>query len=208
MACAALHDVLTSQTAATGRSAWQSLGAWRIQGGHTLVLLEDEYRNVHEIHVSLEGNGWRVRAGDLDMNLIPTLVGNILDVQYAGLNTRFTVALEEHSQRSAHIWLAGPSGTWSWRRLDRWQRALQGAAGAESQTGNRLLAPMPGLVTQVQAQVGMMVAAGDVLVQMEAMKMVHTLSATAPGRITELRCNVGDAVRGGDVLAVIEEEQT
>ncbi len=63
---------------------------------------------------------------------------------------------------------------------------------------------MPGLVTQVQVSVGMSVNAGDTLVQMEAMKMVHTLSAVAPGRVAELRCRVGDAVRGGDVLAIME----
>jgi 3-methylcrotonyl-CoA carboxylase alpha subunit len=48
------------------------------------------------------------------------------------------------------------------------------------------------------------VNAGDTLVQMEAMKMVHTLSAPAAGRVSELRCRVGDAVRGGDVLVIME----
>jgi 3-methylcrotonyl-CoA carboxylase alpha subunit len=43
---------------------------------------------------------------------------------------------------------------------------------------------------------------------MEAMKMVHTLSAAAPGRVAELRCRVGDAVRGGDVLVVMEAMET
>jgi urease accessory protein UreE len=59
---------------------------------------------------------------------------------------------------------------------------------------------MPGMVTQVPVQVGAQVQAGEVLVQMEAMKMVHTLSAPAPGRVAELRCRAGDSVRGGDVL--------
>ena len=67
---------------------------------------------------------------------------------------------------------------------------------------------MPGLVTQVQASVGMTVNAGDSLVQMEAMKMVHTLSAPAAGRVAELRCRAGDAVRGGDVLVVMEAMET
>lgn len=207
MAAAALHGVLTSQAAAARRSVWQSLGAWRVQGGSTLVLLEDEQRCVHEANVSPLGGGWRVRVDDLDMNLTATLVGDTLELQCAGLTARFTVALEQHATQGEHLWLTGPVGTWAWRRLDRWQRALKGAAGVEDQGGNRLLAPMPGLVTQVQASVGMTVNAGDILVQMEAMKMVHTLSATAPGRVAELRCRVGDAVRGGDVLVVIETEE-
>jgi len=154
--------------------------------------------------VSPLGEGWRVRVGDLELNLGATLVGDTLELQRDGLTVRFTVAVEQHATQGERVWLAGPGGTWAWRRLDRWQRALKGAAGADERGGNRLLAPMPGLVTQVQASVGMTVNAGDTLVQMEAMKMVHTLSAPTPGRVSELRCRVGDAVRGGDVLVIME----
>ena len=208
IAAAALHGVLAKQ-AAVGRSAWQSLGAWRVVGagsgaGSTQVLLEDVHRRVHEASVSPLGEGWRVRVGDLELNLAATLVGDTLELQRNGLTVRFTVAVEQHATQGERVWLAGPGGTWAWRRLDRWQRALKGAAGADERGGNRLLAPMPGLVTQVQASVGMTVNAGDTLVQMEAMKMVHTLSAPTPGRVSELRCRVGDAVRGGDVLVIME----
>ena len=208
IAAAALHGVLAKQAAA-GRSAWQSLGAWRVVGagsgtGSTQVLLEDEQRRVHEASVSPLGEGWRVRVGDLELNLGATLVGDTLALQRDGLTVRFTVAVEQHATQGERVCLSGPGGTWAWRRLDRWQRALKGAAGADERGGNRLLAPMPGLVTQVQASVGMTVNAGDTLVQMEAMKMVHTLSAPAAGRVSELRCRVGDAVRGGDVLVIME----
>ncbi len=208
IAAAAVHGVLTQQAAA-GRSAWQSLGAWRATGagsgtGSTQVLLEDEQRCVHEASVSPLGEGWRVRVGDLELNLGATLTGDTLALQHDGLTVRFTLALEQHAKQGERLWISGPSGTWAWRRLDRWQRALKGEAGADERGGNRLLAPMPGLVTQVQISVGMTVNAGDTLVQMEAMKMVHTLSAPAPGRVSELRCRVGDAVRGGDVLVIME----
>ncbi|WP_127806025.1 biotin carboxylase N-terminal domain-containing protein [Hydrogenophaga sp. NH-16] len=209
IAAAAVHGVLTQQAAA-GRSAWQSLGAWRATGagsgtGSTQVLLEDEQRCVHEVSVSPQGDSWRVHVGDLELNLAATLVGDTLALQRDGLTVRFTVALEQHATQGERVWLAGPGSTWAWRRLDRWQRALKGAAGADDERGgNRLLAPMPGLVTQVQISVGMTVNAGDTLVQMEAMKMVHTLSAPAAGRVSELRCRVGDAVRGGDVLVIME----
>ena len=208
IAAAALHGVLAKQAAAE-RSAWQSIGAWRVVGagsgaGSTQVLLEDVHRRVHEASVSPLGEGWRVRVGDLELNLGATLVGDTLELQRDGLTVRFTVAVEQHATQGERVWLAGPGGTWAWRRLDRWQRALKGAAGADERGGNRLLAPMPGLVTQVQASVGMTVNAGDTLVQMEAMKMVHTLSAATPGRVSELRCRVGDAVRGGDVLVIME----
>jgi 3-methylcrotonyl-CoA carboxylase alpha subunit len=211
IAAAALHGVLVKQAAAGQKSlgAWQSLGAWRVVGagsgaGSTQVLLEDEQRCVHEVSVAAQGDGWCVRVGDLELNLAATLAGDTLALQRDGLTVRFTVALAQHATQGERLWLSGPGGTWAWRRLDRWQRALKGAAGADERAGDRLLAPMPGLVTQVQISVGMSVNAGDTLVQMEAMKMVHTLSAVAPGRVAELRCRVGDAVRGGDVLVVME----
>jgi 3-methylcrotonyl-CoA carboxylase alpha subunit len=215
MAAAALHGVLAKQAAAGQQSpgVWQSLGAWRAAGagsgtGSTQVLLEDGQRRVREVSVSPQGDGWRVLVdegdGERELNLAATLVGDTLALQRDGLTVRFTVAVEQHATQGERLWLSGPAGTWAWRRLDRWQRALKGAAGADDQAGDRLLAPMPGLVTQVQASVGMRVNAGDTLVQMEAMKMVHTLSATAAGRVAELRCRVGDAVRGGDVLVIME----
>jgi len=211
IAAAALHGVLIRQAAAGQKSlgAWQSLGAWRAAGagsgtGSTQVLLEDEQRCVHEVSVSPQGDGWRVCVGDRALSLAAALAGDTLALQRDGLTVRFTVAVEQHATQGERLWFAGPAGTLAWRRLDRWQRALKGAAGADDRAGNRLLAPMPGLVTQVQISVGMTVNAGDTLVQMEAMKMVHTLSAVAPGRVAELRCRVGDAVRGGDVLVVME----
>ena len=215
IAAAALHGVLSARAGAGQQplGAWQSLGAWRAVGaghgiGSTQVLLEDGQRRVHEASVSPLGTGWRVRVGDLALDLAATLTGDTLELQRDGLTVRFTVALEQHATRGERLWLAGPGGTRAWRRLDRWQRALQGAAGADDSGGKRLLAPMPGLVTQVQASVGMTVNAGDSLVQMEAMKMVHTLSAPAAGRVAELRCRAGDAVRGGDVLVVMEAMET
>jgi 3-methylcrotonyl-CoA carboxylase alpha subunit len=54
--------------------------------------------------------------------------------------------------------------------------------------------------------VGAHVRAGEALVMLEAMKMLHTLSAPADGCVTELRCREGDAVRGGDVLVLLELE--
>ncbi|MFZ3125991.1 MAG: biotin/lipoyl-containing protein, partial [Acidovorax sp.] len=172
--------------------------------GRTQVLLEDEQRCVHEVSVSPQGDRWRVCVGDRALTLAAALAGDTLALQRDGLTVRFAVAVEQHATQGERLWISGPAGTWAWRRLDRWQRALKGAAGADERGGNRLLAPMPGLVTQVQISVGMTVNAGDTLVQMEAMKMVHTLSAVAPGRVAELRCRVGDAVRGGDVLVVME----
>ena len=69
-----------------------------------------------------------------------------------------------------------------------------------------LLAPMPGLVLRVLAEVGAVVTAGQPLLVLEAMKMEQTVSAPADGVVAELRAKAGEQVTTGQVLAVLEAE--
>jgi propionyl-CoA carboxylase alpha chain len=66
-----------------------------------------------------------------------------------------------------------------------------------------LLAPMPGLVLRVLADVGSAVTAGQPLLVLEAMKMEQTVSAPADGVLAELRAKAGDQVSTGQILAVV-----
>ena len=70
-----------------------------------------------------------------------------------------------------------------------------------------LLAPMPGLVLRVLAEVGAVVAAGQPLLVLEAMKMEQTVSAPADGVVAELRAKAGEQVSTGQILAVLEAEE-
>ena len=67
-----------------------------------------------------------------------------------------------------------------------------------------LLAPMPGLVLRVLAEVGAVVTAGQPILILEAMKMEQTVSAPASGVVAELRAKAGEQVSTGQVLAVLE----
>ena len=67
-----------------------------------------------------------------------------------------------------------------------------------------LLAPMPGLVLRVLAEVGAVVTAGQPLLVLEAMKMEQTVSAPAAGVVAELRAKAGEQVSTGQILAVLE----
>ena len=66
-----------------------------------------------------------------------------------------------------------------------------------------LTAPMPGTVLRVAVTVGDPVAAGDVLVVLEAMKMEHGVRAPVDGFVRELLVEVGDQVDAGTVLLVV-----
>ncbi|HEY0936273.1 MAG TPA: biotin/lipoyl-containing protein, partial [Trebonia sp.] len=70
-----------------------------------------------------------------------------------------------------------------------------------------LLAPMPGTVVRVDAAVGDSVAAGAVILTIEAMKMEHAIRTPAAGVVTALPVTVGSQVESGAVLAVVGEEE-
>jgi acetyl/propionyl-CoA carboxylase alpha subunit len=67
-----------------------------------------------------------------------------------------------------------------------------------------LVAPMPGLVVRVNVEPGDMVAAGQGLVVMEAMKMENELRATGEGRVKAVHAKAGEAVDKGAVLVELE----
>lgn len=112
--------------------------------------------------------------------------------------------------------LAGFRGAWEVsRRGSRWhatgpvggsvtleQRSRFPDPDAEAVEGG-LVAPMPGKVLMVDVQPGDRVAAGQVLVVMEAMKMEHQITAPADGEVSEVRAAVGDQVDNGELLVVI-----
>jgi acetyl/propionyl-CoA carboxylase alpha subunit len=66
-----------------------------------------------------------------------------------------------------------------------------------------LTAPMPGTVVRVAAEKGQQVAAGDVLVVLEAMKMEHAVRATVDGTVDDVLVTAGQQVDDGAVLVVV-----
>ncbi|MGW0181955.1 acetyl/propionyl/methylcrotonyl-CoA carboxylase subunit alpha [Nocardia sp. NPDC003345] len=67
-----------------------------------------------------------------------------------------------------------------------------------------LLAPMPGTVIRLGAEVGSTVTAGQPILWLEAMKMEHTVAAPADGVLSAVNVEVGRQVEVGAVLAVVD----
>jgi len=60
-------------------------------------------------------------------------------------------------------------------------------------------------VLAVHVAPGDTVAAGQVVMIVEAMKMEHRITAPQAGTVTEVRARPGDQVNGGDLLAILDE---
>ncbi len=82
-----------------------------------------------------------------------------------------------------------------------------GAAPASRATAHLhdLRAPMPGIVTHVLVTEGQVVAAGDPLFVLEAMKMETVIRAVVPSVVTALRAAPGERVDGGAVVVEVEQ---
>ncbi len=88
-------------------------------------------------------------------------------------------------------------------RSDAW------APTATDDTGDvdSVAAPFPAVVVEVPVVTGDVVAAGDVVVVVEAMKMLHSLAAHGAGTVSEVRCAPGDAVEANQVLVSFEQHE-
>ena len=78
------------------------------------------------------------------------------------------------------------------------------AAGPVVGDDRSVAAPLPGLILEVRAVPGQAVAAGDVLVVLEAMKMQNEVCAPRSGVVKEVRVARGATVNMGDVLLILE----
>jgi acetyl-CoA/propionyl-CoA carboxylase biotin carboxyl carrier protein len=79
----------------------------------------------------------------------------------------------------------------------------QSGAVTKSPSGNALTSPMQGTIVKVAVADGDVVAAGDLVVVLEAMKMEQPLSAHRSGTVKNLTAQVGANVTSGTILCEI-----
>lgn len=159
---------------------------------HT-VLLKDRYGD--EISVSLEsidGSEWNVNVDGRSHSLtIQADDKYFFDGSALGAVCRsHQEGISVFTDRAWHLTVPDP---------------LEGD-GDSADGGDVVLAPMPGQVKLVQVAAGDVVAAGDALMVMEAMKMEHTLTAPRDGTVEEVLGRAGDQVEDGAILLKLVDE--
>ncbi|MGE0215415.1 biotin carboxylase N-terminal domain-containing protein [Mycolicibacterium sp.] len=179
---------------ATPADPWAVPSGWRIAGrAPTTVRLQAGERTDHvwitgtpdDATTTVEGGETRTLRAELD--------GDRLAVTIDGLRTDYTVAESGHQ-----VWLAGAG------RVVMVEEVREAPVRPDDEHSGdaELTSPMPGAVVAVGVEDGATVAAGTVVVTVEAMKMEHALSAPVDG-VVELLAGAGEQVKVGQVLARI-----
>ncbi|MGY5806529.1 acetyl/propionyl/methylcrotonyl-CoA carboxylase subunit alpha [Rhizobium sp. LEGMi198b] len=181
-----------------GSDPWQVLGAWQLWG---------EVSRPVTLHHSGSHTNCRVIAKGQDLFSVHfddrTVAVRIINrnddgcrVEIDGQQLRADFFQTPHDMT---LFLDGR--THHFHRPDPLDGAEEEAAG-----GDRLVAPMPGLIKIVRVQEGDMVAKGEALIVMEAMKMELTLTATRDGVVESLHVGEGDQTSESAVLLSLRPE--
>ncbi|GAA3447854.1 acetyl/propionyl/methylcrotonyl-CoA carboxylase subunit alpha [Planomonospora venezuelensis] len=151
-------------------------------------------QGVHTVSYRLTRDG--LRADGLPGTVLVGAAPDAVVLETGGVRHRFEVA-----RHGGVTYVDSPLGSVRLTPLPRLPEPVERLAPGS------LLAPMPGTVLRVEVKSGEPVAAGQVVVVLEAMKMEHRITAPAGGTVAELNTAPGRQVEAGAVLAVIEERE-
>ena len=136
-------------------------------------------------------------------NTIPPYAGTV-DAT-ADPAERETVVVEVDGKRLEVTLPSGLSARSTGSARSKPSARKRGAGASGGASGDSLTAPMQGTIVKVAVEEGQQVAAGDLIVVLEAMKMEQPLNAHKAGTVTGLDAAVGATVPTGTVLCDIKD---
>ena len=189
-----------AEAAANRRAARMGVGlpsGWRnLPAQPQVKSYESRTSGTHDVRYRVTRSGVDVEGHD-GLRIVEATPTHVVMTVAGGAQRRFEVA-----RYGDLVCVDSALGPVTVRRLPRFvDPSAQVAAGS-------LLAPMPGSVIRLGAEVGAEVTAGQPILWLEAMKMEHKIVAPAAGVLTELNVAVGQQVEVGAVLAVVENEES
>ena len=123
-----------------------------------------------------------------------TVNGNTYDVQVEELGASQAPVAPAAPQASAPVATPAPATP---------APAPQASAPVATGEGEKVTAPMPGNILDIKVNVGDSVAANQVVVVLEAMKMENDIVTPVAGTVTAINVTKGQAVNSGDVLITV-----
>ena len=119
-----------------------------------------------------------------------------LFVAVAGRKVQMFVAID-----GPLTWIFQQGVTSRWRSVPKTRRDE-----GNSEHDGKILSPMPGVVIQVAVTEGDLVAKGDVLIVVEAMKMEYQLRALRSGVVVDINVRSGDQVVLDQIVAHVRDD--
>jgi acetyl-CoA/propionyl-CoA carboxylase, biotin carboxylase, biotin carboxyl carrier protein len=176
---------------------WAVPSGWRMgQRAPTTYRLRSGDRTDHVYLTGTPEAATAVVENGESHSLSATMAGGRLAVTLDGLRTDYLVAGTD-----AELWLAGGGHTAAVEEVHEAPVRLDDEHSGDAE----LTSPMPGSVVALGVADGERVAAGTVVLTIEAMKMEHALAAPIGG-VVELLVAVGDQVKVGQPVAQVIEE--
>ncbi len=196
--CAAVAAILCEE-AKTARveahSPWRTSG-WMPVGRRQRVFT---FRHGHEAEQAIclqYGNGpatLSIGEGEIAFTSSATADGGF-DLTLDGVKSHFVADIEGHE-----LYLRTRNGRFDLHWVDPF------GSDDEEQVGeDKIVAPLPGTVVALLAEVGATLEKGAPILTLEVMKMEQTLRAPFAGVLKVMKCKVGDIVQEGVELAEVE----
>jgi 3-methylcrotonyl-CoA carboxylase alpha subunit len=194
-AVAAILQMEAKAAEDVARSPWGTAGWMPV--GRRQRTFTFRYQQANEQKVTLcYGNGPATLAiGDREARFssVPDPEGGI-DLTLDGVKSRVVAVVEGHE-----LYVRTKNGRFELHWVDPF------GGDAEEQVGeDRIVAPLPGTVVALLAEVGAKLEKGAPILTLEVMKMEQTLRAPFAGVLKAIKCKVGDIVGEGVELAEVE----
>jgi 3-methylcrotonyl-CoA carboxylase alpha subunit len=196
--CAAVAAILDDEQKAAhaeAHSPWRTSG-WMPVGRRQRVFT---FRHGHEAEqeVSLQyGNGpATLSIGEREFAFaLSSRDDGSFDLVLDGMKSHVVAVIEGHE-----LYLRARNGRFDLHWVDPF------GGDDEEQVGeDKIVAPLPGTVVALLAEVGATLEKGAAILTLEVMKMEQTLRAPFAGVLKVIKCKVGDIVQEGVELAEIE----
>ena len=155
--------------------------------------MDKNLNNMNKYEYKVQGIDYQVEIEEVE--------GNIAKVSVNGIP--FEVEMKQPIKAAPKSSVVKPAPKPQAAPKPQPAKAAAPAADAAPAKGRKVVAPLPGTITEVKVKVGDAVKAGDVVIILEAMKMQNNIEAEYAGTVTAINVNPGDSVMEGSVLLTI-----
>ena len=198
-----LLSLLTRKATLDNRtpSIWTTAGAWRSNGNHqeTLTLLCDQEEIGVEVKHLQYGNepAWELTVANKSVEITGEIKDNILQATINGYKSTFSFSIND--------------GVFTLFNKDTHAKfsVVSSSLGDDNTDGDdaNFSAPMNGTVVAHLVDKGQVVAKGEAILVMEAMKMEHSIIAPYDGSVEEFFFKPGELVDGGATLLAFSTKE-